>query len=244
MIPAHAISRLGLTWPVLITIPALTLLVALGAWQLERREWKEALIATLEQRLSQEPAPLPAPAEWPRLDRQAAEFQRVSFTAQFSNDEALVYTTGSRIARISGAGYWVLLPARLDNGGTVVVSRGFLPDGGQRNAAALTGRLAITGIMRWPEERSFFTPADNPAKNLFFSRDPVTIAAAKNWGPVAPFYVELQSPEPPSGLPRIVRLDPQLPNNHLQYALTWFGLAVALLVIVLMHARNRSRPEV
>ncbi len=239
-------GRRHLAVPLMVTIAVLLTLLALGFWQLERKHWKETLIATLHQRLSQLPVPLPAPAEWPRLDRQSAEFQRVSFTAQFPGDEALVYTPGSRLSGIAGAGYWVLSPARLANGGTVVVSRGFVPDGQQSKAPerALTGPLTGTGVLRWPEERSIFMPADNPAKNLFYTRDPEAIAAAKNWGPVAPFYVELQSPAPVLGQPRIGRLDPQLPNNHLQYALTWFGLAVGLVIVFLVYARGRSRPEV
>jgi cytochrome oxidase assembly protein ShyY1 len=85
--------------------------------------------------------------------------------------------------------------------------------------------------MRWPESRGVFSPKDDPDHNLWFVRDPVAIAATKGWADVAPFYIELESPQPASGLPRAGRLRANLRNEHLQYAITWYGLA---LVVVIM----------
>ena len=82
--------------------------------------------------------------------------------------------------------------------------------------------------MRWPDTRHWFTPNDDPAHNLWFARDPIAIAAAKSIGPVAPFYVEQEAPVPPGGLPQPGKLVVSLPDNHLQYAITWFGLAAVL----------------
>ena len=85
--------------------------------------------------------------------------------------------------------------------------------------------------MRWPDTRQWFTPSDNPARNVWFVRDPATIAAAKHWGPVPPFYVEQESPVPSGGWPQPGKIVVHLANNHLQYVVTWYGLALVLVVV-------------
>jgi len=219
--------------PSLAAAAAFAVLLSLGWWQLDRKAWKEGLIATIEERLSAAPIALPAPSTWPRLTAAADEFVRVAMTAEFLNDrEALVYTSGSSLRETTGGpGYWVLTPARLAGGVLVMVNRGFVPDGKQdparRPDSEVVGAINMVGVLRWPEPPGLFTPAGDPARNIWFSRDSTAIAAAKGVS-VAPFYLELESPEPPGGLPRTGRLHAALPNNHFGYALTWFGLACVL----------------
>jgi surfeit locus 1 family protein len=228
----HAgMRRRGVLVPSLATVAALLVLVGLGEWQLQRLAWKEGLIATLAERLSAAPVALPPPAVWPRLSAEHNEFLRVAVTAVFENDkEALVYTGGSSLREATGGpGYWVFTPARLADGNHLMVNRGFVPEGRQKVDTRLEGQVAdpinLVGALRWPEVPGLFTPAGDPAHNLWFARNSTAIAAAKGVS-VAPFYLELESPQPPDGLPRAGRLQPNLPNSHLQYAVTWFGLAV------------------
>ncbi len=219
-----------------IALAAFLLLIGLGTWQVERLSWKEALLATLAQRLAAAPAPLPPATSWTRLDPAEDEFRRVAFTATFLHDrEGLVYSAGSGLrARASGPGYWVFTPARLADGTVLMVDRGFVPEGRRdpaaRPAGQMPGEITIVGVLRWPEQRSLFSPADDPARNLWFVRDPVAIATAKGLT-VAPFYVDQEAPQPPGGLPAAGPLRPNIPNHHLQYALTWYALAVALAVM-------------
>ena len=93
---------------------------------------------------------------------------------------------------------------------------------------ASTASIDLVGAMRWPERRGAFVPTDSPGHNLWFVRDHVAIAAAKGWGEVAPFFIELEGPQPPGGLPRAGALKVNLRNEHLQYAITWYGLAVVV----------------
>ena len=226
--------RTGVLVPSLAVAAALATLIALGLWQLERKTWKEALVATLTQRLAAPPIALPPPADWARLTVDD-EFLHVAMKAVFLNDEeGLVYTAGSTMREDGGGpGYWVFTPARLADQSFVMVNRGFVPEGRQGPATRRDGEIDdpvdMVGVLRWPEAPGLFTPANDPAHNLWFVRDSAAIAAAKGIG-AAPFYVELESPEPPGGLPHArPRVVPNLPNNHLQYALTWFGLSAVLM---------------
>lgn len=239
------------SWRGLVVPAALAfiILIGLGTWQLQRKTWKEGLIATLNARLAAPPITLPAPAAWASLDRSSEEYRRVAFTAQFDYaDEALVFAAASAFRPdVSGLGYWVFTPARLAGGSLVFVNRGFVPDGRQDPKSRLEGDIAgpvsIVGVLRWPEGRHWFSPNDEPAHNLWYTRDPPAIAAAKGLGAIAPFYVEQESPVPPGGLPKPGKLMVSLPDNHLQYAVTWYGLALVLVVMFAVWARSPRRAQ-
>jgi surfeit locus 1 family protein len=238
-----AAPRPGLVVPGLLALVAFIAFIGLGSWQIDRKAWKEALIDTLDRRLSAEPVALPPPERWPVLDPAEDEYRRVVISAEFvPGAEALVYTSGSTLRTdVSGPGYWVFAPARLGNGRTVVINRGFVPEGQQDagSHAAPPESIAMTGALRWPEPRGWFVPKDD--RNLFFVRDQLAIAAAKGWGEVAPFFVELESPQPLGGLPRAGRLSVNLRNEHLQYAITWYGLAAVLAIAFAFWVRSRLR---
>ena len=225
-----------------LLLPALlvfAVLIALGIWQIERKASKEALIAALTERVAAPPQTLPAAKDWTTLNRASDEYRRVKFTASFDNaSEALVFAAATAFRPdVTNPGDWVFTPARLNDGRLIVVNRGFVPDTRRDPKSRPQGQIAepieIAGALRWPDERHWFTPSDDPARNLWFTRDPAGIAAAKGLDPkmVAPFYVEQEAPAPPGGLPQPGKLVIVLPDNHLQYALTWFGLAAVLAAV-------------
>jgi surfeit locus 1 family protein len=231
---------------------AFAVLIALGTWQIKRKAWKEALIASLTERSAAPPQPVRSVNDWGRLDRAADEYRRVIFTASFDNArEALVFAPPNLFRPdVTSPGYWVFTPARLADGSIIIVNRGFTPDARRdpksRPEGQISEAIEITGALRWPEDHHWFTPADEPAHNLWFTRDPVGIAAAKGLDPktgaVAPFYVEQEAPTPPGGLPQPGKLVVALPDNHLQYALTWFGLAAALVAVFGFWAATSGHP--
>jgi surfeit locus 1 family protein len=237
--------RTGLAVPSVFVLVALVALVGLGTWQIQRKTWKETVIDTLQRRLSAPPTVLPPREHWAGLDPSEHEFRRVKFSAVFApGEEALVYSGGSALrSDVSGPGYWVFAPARSEAGATIVVNRGFVPEGRRdpatRDAAGPSRPVDLIGAMRWPERRGWFAPTDSPGQNLWFLRDHVAIAAVKGWGEVAPFYIELEDPQPSGGLPRASALKVNLRNEHLQYAITWYGLAVALTVMFVFWLRGR-----
>jgi cytochrome oxidase assembly protein ShyY1 len=235
-----AASRREIAGLAAFTLLMLALFVGLGIWQLQRRVEKHALIAVLTERLAAPPQPLPPPSQWPGLTRAADEFRRVRFAATYRRlPDAMVYSSGSAIrSDISGPGTWAFLPARLPTGETVVVNAGFVPnpmqDRGQQDravAALLSGApVTLTGYIRFPEAAGVLTPGQSPAQRLWFTRDHLAMARALGWGDVAPFYIDLETPVPASGLPRPGPLDVHLPDDHMQYAITWFGLAGAVVI--------------
>jgi surfeit locus 1 family protein len=246
MIAARGRLRGGLAVPIVFAAAAVTVFVALGTWQLQRRVEKLALIETLDRRLSAVPTALPARRLWPQLDRAEDEYRRVRFSAAFvPAADALVYAGPSPFpSDMPGAGYWVFALARTMSGDLLVVNRGYVPEGEKdAKASAANERAAnveVTGVMRWPQARSYFAPADDPLRNLWFLRDHLAIARAKGWGEVAPFYVELEEP-PAGGLPRPAPLRPNIRNEHLQYAITWYGLAAVMIVMLLVWMRTQRR---
>ncbi len=240
-------SGKSLVLPILFTAAMLATFIGLGTWQLQRKAWKDGLTQSLETRLTAAPAELPPRLRWPSLTASADEFRRVKFTATFvPGEEALVFAGGGSTFRpdVSGTGYWVFAPARLADGGTVVINRGFVPEGRQNpstRTAAGAAPQEMTGVMRWPEADAWFTPAGERSRNIWFVRDPLAIADAKGWANVAPFFVELELPPPPGGLPQPGRLQVKLRNEHLQYALTWYALAVVVVVMFAIWLRGRRR---
>jgi surfeit locus 1 family protein len=139
-------------------------------------------------------------------------------------------------------GYWLLTPFALSGGGVVLVDRGFLPaskTGAASLRAAPSGEATLVGLLRAPERRNPFTPADEPDKGVFYARDPLTIAVALGLADAAPFALVIDAaPATASDWPRPVGGVPTIVNNHFSYAVTWFGLSLALLAIFALYARG------
>ncbi len=135
-------------------------------------------------------------------------------------------------ATSAGPGYFVMTPLHLASGGTVIVNRGFVPIDHAapttREAGQVAGPVHVGGMMRSPEARNAFTPADNPATGQYFTRDPNVIAAHFKLSDTAPFTVDADATPIPGGYPKGGATEREIPNNHLSYALTWFGLALGL----------------
>lgn len=213
-----------------IALVMVSVLVSLGVWQLHRKDEKRALIAALTERLAAAPIPLPPKSQWSNLAPARDEFRRVTLSGSFPPlPEASVYSSGSALRTdISGLGSFVFAPVRLASGDTVVVDRGFVPDGASAKTEIFREPVKLTGYIRFPESPGAFTPHEDQTKRLWFLRDHLAMARASGWGEVAPFYIDLESPAPASGLPKPGPLQVHLKDDHLQYAITWFGLALAV----------------
>jgi surfeit locus 1 family protein len=218
--------------------------IALGGWQLERRAWKHALIARVEQRAHATPVAAPAPAEWSQVSATRDEYRRVRVTGSFLHDaEALVQASTEL-----GAGWWVLTPLRQTDGTIILVNRGFVPperrDRRARPADNAPGEVAIVGLLRMTEQGAGFLRHNDPAAERWYSRDVAAIAAARRLGQVAPYFVDAERTpsadvEAPVGGLTVVDFH----DNHLVYAFTWFALAasVAAAAVTLVRIERRAR---
>lgn len=240
--------RLAILLP-LVTV-AFVILCGLGVWQLQRLAWKTDLIATVESRTGLAPIAAPGPPEWPGIDYDTVDYLPVTLVGAYRNDlEAHVYATLSQPAGpVGGQGYFVMTPFQTADGWWVIVNRGFVPterkDPATRMEGQIEGLTEVVGLLRQPQGRNAFTPADDIEANIWFTRDPVAIAAASGLPATlaAPYYVDARfDPNLPGGLPQGGETVVSFPNNHLQYVITWFGLAIALLAVFFAWLRSTRR---
>jgi surfeit locus 1 family protein len=233
--------------PGLMTLAALAILVSLGAWQLRRLEWKEGLIARLQARVHADPQPLPAPDTWARLQLPEYEYLRVRARGVFEHEhETYVFHAGG--SGVLEPGWLVMTPLRLPSGARIIVNRGFVPmklqEPSTRAAGQPEGETQVTGLLRAPEPRNPFTPADKPDARVMYVKDPAAIAARFRLAGVAPFLMDADAAPPnPGGWPKGGQTQMSIPNNHFSYALTWFGLAITLVIVFGLFAARRLRGE-
>jgi surfeit locus 1 family protein len=224
---------------------ALAVLLALGVWQVQRLAWKEALIATIQTRLASPPVPL---AEVLGSNDSFAdqEYRPVTASGVFQHQaERHFFATHDGVS-----GFYVYTPLLLDSGDYLFVNRGFVPyerkEPSTRPEGQVTGRVNLTGLVRpmLLEKPSSIVPDNDPAKNIFYWKD-IRAMAETSGLPLERFqglFVDANDAPNPGGLPIGGVTIIELPNNHLQYAMTWFGLAAALVgVLGMWFWRNRAK---
>lgn len=225
--------------PTLVTVPAILLGIGLGVWQVQRLHWKEGLIAERQAAAAAQPLDgLPAAFE---PDRHA--FRRVQVSGTFLHD--LEMYVAARSLR-GNAGYHVVTPVRLADGSHLLVNRGWVPlthkEPPTRAEGQLEGEISLTGFLRATHVQDRFAPDNLPEENFWFWLEVPTMARASGLDRVLPYYLELTADQKPPGtypLPGQTRID--LPNNHLQYAITWFSVAITAFVIYVLWHRRRER---
>lgn len=217
-----------------ILLGALAILLSLGTWQVERLHWKEGLLSDIAERRAAPAVPLSA------IETMAAaggdiEYRTVSATGRYLNDKERHF-----FATYDGApGFYVYTPLQLDDGRYLFVNRGFVPydakDPAKRQQGELAGIQAVSGLARakLPGKPSWLVPENDIAKNIFYWKDLDAMAASDGLDPskIVPFFVDAGKAPNPGGLPVGSVTIVDLPNDHLQYALTWYGLAAALVAI-------------
>ena len=223
------------------------ILIALGTWQMQRLHWKEALLQTIDQRTHSAPLPL-------------AEVER-QFTATGDVDYTPVTVTGTFLHQgerhffstwEGASGFDVITPLQLDDGRFVLVNRGFVPydlkDAAKRAQGQVAGKVTVTGLARNPllAKPSMMLPDNDVAKNIFYWKDRNAMASSAGLpagAALVPVFVDANAAPNPGGLPvgGVTIID--LPNSHLQYAFTWYGLAAALAAVLVIRLRRPTKQE-
>jgi surfeit locus 1 family protein len=222
----------------------LALLVGLGVWQLQRLQWKEGLIAQIEARVHAPPVTLKQAVARARAGEDIS-YLRVTTEGRFDHSkERHLYAVTDE-----GVGWHVITPLTISDGEVVLIDRGIVPDAlkdpSTRRQGEIEGTVTVTGLARQAESQGRFTPDNEPEQNRWFWRDLGGLTRSMFPGSepeVAPFIIEAERSDVPGGWPRggATRLD--IPNDHLQYAITWFLLAFCLLIIYVVYVRSLMRP--
>lgn len=223
--------------PIVIGVVGVAILLWLGSWQVQRLAWKEGVIAQLEARAGAEPVALPATP-----DRTRDNYLRVQVAGMLEPAEIDILTSIKNV----GPGFRIVAPMVLENGRRILVDLGFVPEALKDLEARVSSArrpgsatpATVTGILYWPGEKDSFTPAPDQKRQMWFAWDLPAMATAL--GTEAIMVVATNHPGGDMPLPRPPGVD--LPNNHLEYALTWFGLAIvwAIMSIVWFRAERRK----
>lgn len=233
----------GLILLTVLSTAALAVLIGLGVWQLQRLQWKEGLIAQIEARVKAEPVSLKQAVARARAGEDVS-YLRVRVEGKFDNaKERYLFAVSD-----GTPGWHVITPLETPDGEAVLVDRGFVPDALRDPAARpqgeLSGTVTVTALARPPEAQGLFVPDNEVERNRWFWRD-LKAMTKSMFGDeakeVAPFFLEAEKSDIPGGWPRGGETRLELPNNHLQYAITWFLLALCLVVIYVIYVRGRLR---
>lgn len=224
--------------------------LALGAWQVKRLFWKLDLIERVDRRVHAAPVPAPGVDAWPAMTADSHEYLHVRLSGTF------LYAKTARVQALSrlGAGFWLLTPLRGADGVTTLVNRGFIAGGARdEKEGAADAPADVVGLLRISEPHGGFLRKNDAAGDRWFSRDVAAIAASRQLEPqlerVAPYFIDAEdtggaaseqqraaSGQAVGGLTVI-----SFPNNHLVYALTWFGLALMTAGAVFWIRRDERR---
>lgn len=244
----------GLFWGfIVLMVGLMAVFVALGVWQVQRLDEKERLIGSVAERSDMTPQVLPPLAEWPAFDPTAWAYRSVIVSGTYRPAETVLVFTSlvDQRGQYGGPGYWVMTPLELAAGGVVFVNRGFVP---QDSATAFAnggpvepGLISLTGIARAPEQIGSFTPTPDPARGIDWVRTPTRLAATAGISGVSVAPITIDLPAGPAGaMPQGGETMVSFPNNHLGYAITWFGFAALvpfLLLVWVRRERQSARAE-
>jgi surfeit locus 1 family protein len=231
--------------PAMVAMAGVALLISLGVWQLHRREWKEDLIRRIESHAQAASLALTeALAAAQKTGPGEIEYYKVRMKGRFDHArEHHLY------ALFDGAPGWrVVTPMETAGGVIVLVDRGFVPaalkDPASRAQGQVEGEIELTGAIRRPGAKDWLGPENDPQRNQWYWRDLTGMAAnGDRQGAVAPFFVEAEASAVPGGWPKGAPGMANLPNRHLEYALTWFALALTLLAVFAAFAYSRIRTK-
>jgi surfeit locus 1 family protein len=224
-------------WPALVTLAGLAVLVSLGTWQVQRLAWKRELIATAEAQLARPAAELPAGD-----DLAEADFRRFRVRGRYLHDRSLAFGLQ---ASGNEPGALLVTPFRLDDGRLILIARGWLPERllppGVPPELSPEGERTLEGVARWRAEpgRNWLTPDDQPQRRRWFAWDIPAMAEAMDL-PLLPLVLTLDRSDGSGGQPKAMPARTEFQNNHLGYAITWYGLAAGLLAVYLLFSFQRD----
>ena len=215
--------------PLLIGMAGIAVLVALGTWQLQRLAWKEAILADIKARISAEPVGLPV-----LVDPEAQRYLPVALAGEIGAGALYVLVSQKQV----GAGWRVISDFTTAEGRRVLLDRGFVPMAA-KDAERMTGAVQVMGNLHWPDDRNSSTPENDVAGNIWFARDIAQMAEVLQTEPLLVIAREVTPTD--KGLSPLPVDTSGIPNDHLQYAVTWFSLAAVWFIMTGVWIRRRLK---
>jgi len=233
-------------WPTVFSIPAFLIMIGLGVWQLQRMEWKNDLIERLQTRMTMPPLD----AAGVGADPKAAEYRKVRLTGTFLHDKELHLLARSMNRNV---GLQVVTPLRLESGEVVLFNRGWVPerlkDPARRPEGQVPGVVTVEGIVRLSEAdvKSWFIPDNKPERDVWLTVDVATMRRTAGLPDAPPlkadqWFVAADAAANPGGFPIGGQTRVNLPNDHLQYSITWFLLSLTLVGVYIAFHWRRGGP--
>lgn len=216
--------------PLSFGIAGIAVLLWLGTWQLERLQWKQGILADIDARIAAAPMPVPATPD-PVQDR----YQPVALQGEFTGDTLRVLVSQKQI----GAGYRLITALNTDIG-PVLVDRGFVPVAAPMPPLP-RGSVQVAGNLHWPDDRNSATPENDVAGNTWFARDVAQMAARLQTRPLLVVARQINPAE--AGVTPLPVDSSAIPNDHLNYAITWYSLAVVWTAMTLYFLWRNRRPK-
>ena len=226
-------------WPTLFTIPALLVPVGLGTWQLQRMQWKTEIIDTFEARMSDKAIDPPVKVD----DIEKWRFKRVILMGKFLHQQEFTIT-GKTFE--GTAGFHLITPLQSADGRITLINRGWIPERlrlrNSRPETLTKGRVLVDGIIREDKKKGYFVPENEPQNNVWLYINSEQMATKSQIGSIANYYIDMLRKPGPYTLPIGASSSIKMRNEHLQYALTWYFLALSLLIIyVIYHYRTDEK---
>ena len=219
--------------PIVSTLLMSALLLGLGTWQVYRLRWKEGVLAQIASAEIEPPVPVtddPAP------------YTKILASGHFLFDHAAEFGAEVRDTRAGPTmGSYQIVPLERDGAPTILVERGWIPQKREIPLNDPSGSVTVTGYARPADTKHWFSPTDDEAGRQFFTLNPAAIGAAVGVRNLLPFTLVATGPSIPDAYPAPAQQLPRPPNNHLSYAITWYGLAAALVVIFGVWTRKALR---
>ncbi len=235
--------------------------LGLGSWQLQRRAWKLALIERVTERVRAAPVAVPTPAQWPQVNAQQHEYLPVTVSGRFLQHKTVLAQAATEL----GSGFWVLTPLQAADGSQTLINRGFVPTSERQTwlpesgaPASESAQQTITGLLRMTEPGGGFLRDNDARQQRWYSRDVAAIAAAQGLDKAAPYFIDEGRPDLARARDSAGMDSPGIPvahstwprpgmtviafhNSHLVYALTWYGMALMVLVAAIVVVRWEKR---
>lgn len=227
-------------WMTVCAVPALMILLGLGFWQLERLEWKQGIIDERAERLAASPIDIANVSATAWRD---VEHRRVTIRGRYLHDREILLLNRVRHGQ---TGFDLITPMVLTSGGAVLVNRGWVPkawpEKDELTRRRPTGTVERVGVLRaGGKGGNPWIPDNEPARDQWYFTDAAQMAAKAGLSAAKPYIVKLTPGRDQAGYPKGPHASSRFRNKHLEYAITWFGLAATLVVIYVMyHVRRRD----